>query len=269
MGRRIVFVILDGLRYDAARSCLGFMEALVAAGEAQVYRVVSELPSISRPLYATLLTGKAPVEHGIASNADVRRLEVSSVFSLARRAGLTTAAAAYWWFSELYNEAPFHPSHRLTERPDRNIQQGLFYWSDEYPGDHTFADADALIGRAGPDFVLVHPSNVDDAGHKHGGDSVGYRNAVRASSAHLSLFVPRWRALGYTVLVTSDHGMHADGQHGGPTEAETHVPFYTVGPDAFTLDPEVAIRQLQVAGILCSLLGIGEHGLATPQGLLR
>jgi predicted AlkP superfamily pyrophosphatase or phosphodiesterase len=269
MARRVVFIVLDGLRYDAARACLGYMEALVAAGEAQVYRVVSELPSISRPLYATLLTGKPPASHGIASNADVRRLALPNVFSVARRAGLSSAAAAYWWFSELYNDAPFHPSHRLTERADRDIQHGLFYWSDEYPGDHTFADADALIGRADPHFVLVHPSNIDDAGHKHGGDSIGYRNAVRASSGHLALFLPRWRALGYAIVVTSDHGMHADGQHGGPTDAETQVPLYTVGPDAFTLDPEVHIQQLQIAGTLCSLLGIADHGMPVADGLLR
>src|SRR3712207_2853776 len=103
MARRVVFIVLDGLRYDAARSCLGYMEGLVAAGEAQVYRVVSELPSISRPLYATLMTGKPPVEHGIVGNGEARRLACPNVFSLARRAGLTTAAAAYWWWSELYN----------------------------------------------------------------------------------------------------------------------------------------------------------------------
>ncbi|HEX2553933.1 MAG TPA: alkaline phosphatase family protein [Microvirga sp.] len=269
MGHPTVFVILDGLRYDAARSSLGYMEALVAAGQAQVYRVVSELPSLSRPLYATLMTGRRPVDHGIVGNAIVRRLEIPSVFSLARAAGLTTAAAAYHWFSELYNEAPFEPHHRLTDRPDRTIQHGSFYWSDDYPGDHTFADAHSLIERARPDFVVVHPMNVDDAGHKHGGDSVGYRNAVRASSAQLSFFVPLWRAKGYTVIVTSDHGMNADGNHGGPGEAETHVPFYTVDPARFTLDPAVDVRQLDIAGTLCASLGIAEHGLAATKGLLK
>jgi predicted AlkP superfamily pyrophosphatase or phosphodiesterase len=269
MGHPTVFVILDGLRYDAARSALGYMEALVAAGEAQVYQVVSELPSLSRPLYATLMTGRRPVEHGIVGNAIVRRLDIPSVFSIARAAGLTTAAAAYHWFSELYNEAPFEPRHRLTEGADRNIQHGVFYWSDEYPGDHTFADAHCLIERASPDFVVVHPMNIDDAGHKHGGDGVGYRNAVRASSAHLSLYVPLWRARGYTVIVTSDHGMNADGNHGGPGETETHVPFYTIGSDRFTFDPEIEVRQLDIAGTLSASLGIAHHGLTFVQGLLK
>jgi predicted AlkP superfamily pyrophosphatase or phosphodiesterase len=267
--RPTIFVILDGLRYDAARSCLGYMEALVAGGEAQAYEVVSQIPSLSRPLYGTLMTGKPPVEHGIVSNAHARRLEIPSVFSLARGAGLVTAAAAYHWFSELYNEAPFQHAHRLTRREDANIQHGVFYWSDDYPGDHTFADAHALIEQASPHFVVVHPMNIDDAGHKHGGDSVGYRQAVRASNAHLSLFVPLWRARGYTVIVTSDHGMNADGNHGGPGVSETHVPLYTIGADAFTLDPEVRVQQIELAGTLCELLGIRDHGLPVARGLLR
>jgi predicted AlkP superfamily pyrophosphatase or phosphodiesterase len=269
MTKPTIFIVLDGLRYDAARTCLGYMEALVAGGEAQVYEVVSQIPSLSRPLYATLLTGRPPVEHGIVSNANARKLEIRSVFSLAREAGLVTAAAAYHWFSELYNEAPFQVGHRLTQRQDANIQHGVFYWSDDYPGDHTFADANALIERASPHFVVVHPMNIDDAGHKHGGDSIGYRQAVRASSAQLAQFVPLWRARGYTVIVTSDHGMNSDGNHGGPGESETHVPFYTVGADAFTFDPDIRVQQLQLAGTLCELLAIRGHNLPIATGLLR
>lgn len=269
MTKPTIFIILDGLRYDAARSCLGYMEALVAGGEAQIYEVVSQIPSLSRPLYGTLMTGKPPVEHGIVSNAQARKLEIPSVFSLARAAGLVTAAAAYYWFSELYNQAPWQIEHRLTERQDANIQHGMFYWSDDYPGDHTFADAHVLIERAKPHFVVVHPMNIDDAGHKHGGDSIGYRQAVRASSAQLSIFLPLWRARGYTVIVTSDHGMNADGNHGGPGVSETHVPLYTVGPDVFTLDPGVNVSQLALAGTLCELLAIREHNLPVATGLLR
>jgi predicted AlkP superfamily pyrophosphatase or phosphodiesterase len=269
MSKPTIFVILDGLRYDTARACLGYMEALVAGGEAQVYKVVSELPSLSRPLYATLMTGLPPVRHGIVSNANARKLEIPSVFSLARGAGLVTAAAAYHWFSELYNEAPFLPRHRLTQCQDANIQHGAFYWSDEYPGDHTFADAHALIERASPHFLVVHPMNIDDAGHKHGGGSNGYRQAVRASSAQLALFVPLWRQRGYTVIVTSDHGMNEDGNHGGPAESETHVPLYTIGQDSFTLNPDVNVQQLELAGTLCTLLGIEGHNLPVANGLLR
>ena len=38
----------------------------------------------------------------------VRLSNQTSLFHLAKSSGKTTAAAAYYWVSELYNHAPFH-----------------------------------------------------------------------------------------------------------------------------------------------------------------
>ena len=266
---RIVFVLLDGLRYTTARDCLGYMEALVAAGEAQAYAIKSELPSLSRPLYETLMSGQPPVLHGVTSNSVVRRSTVDNLFSLASAAGLSTAAAAYHWFFELYNQAPFSPQFRYVENFPGDIHHGAFYWEDHYPDSHLFADADGLMKRHQPDFLLLHPMNIDDAGHKFGGASREYRNATRVASDLLALYLPSWRAAGYTVLVTSDHGMSDDGNHGGPHDSEARVPFYTVGADVFTLTPDVTLAQPQVAGLLCELLGLSAPSLPSAAGMLK
>lgn len=268
MTRRTIFILLDGLRYSTSRECLGYMEALVSAGEAQVYRVDSELPSISRPLYETLMTGLPPVVHGVTSNAVVRRSNFDNVFSLARKAGLVTAAAAYHWYFELYNQAPFTPEFRHISNSDGGIQHGAFYWQDHYPDDHLFADADDLLRRHQPDFLLLHPMNIDDLGHKHGAASRPYRDATRMAADLLARYLPQWRAAGYTVIVTSDHGMSDDGNHGGTHEDEATVPFYTVGTDAFTLNAAARPRQTEIAGLLCELLGIQGHGLSIPSLLM-
>lgn len=264
----VVLIVLDGLRYATARACLGYPEALVEAGKAQVYRLRSALPSLSRPLYETLMTGLVPVEHGVTSNAVVRRSQFPNVFSLARRAGLVTAAAAYHWFFELYNHAPFEPRFRHIENADGGIVHGTFYWRDDYPDDHLFADAEDLVARHTPHFLLLHPMNIDDAGHKHGGGSVAYRNAARNAGDLLARYVPQWLARGYAVIVTSDHGMGDDGNHGGPEGDETEVPFYVIG-DVFSLDPAATIRQTDIAGLIAALLAIPGHGLPTPTGVFR
>ncbi|YBV94463.1 alkaline phosphatase family protein (plasmid) [Phyllobacteriaceae bacterium JZ32] len=266
---RTIFILLDGLRYTTARECLGYMEGLVSAAEAQVYEVRSELPSISRPLYETLMSGLPPVAHGITSNAIVRRSRVDNVFSLATKAGLVTAAAAYHWYFELYNQAPFAPKFRHVEDFPGDIRHGAFYWDDRYPDSHLFADADVLLRRHSPDFLLLHSMNIDDEGHKHGGASREYRNAARNAGDLIARYLPCWREAGYTVLVTSDHGMSDDGNHGGPHETEARVPLYTVGANIFTLDAGAQPKQTEIAGLLCSMLGIDGHGLAMPQGLLR
>lgn len=259
---RTIFILLDGMRYSTARECLGYMEALIANAEAQVYKVSSELPSISRPLYETLMSGLPPVAHGIVSNNIVRRSQVTNVFSLATASGLITSAAAYHWFFELYNQAPFTPEFRHVENFSGDICNGAFYWEDHYPDSHLFADADVLLTRHAPDFLLLHSMNIDNAGHQYGGSSREYRNAVRRVSDLLALYLPHWRAAGYTILITSDHGMSDDGNHGGPHEIETSVPLYTVGADVFSLEPNLSLAQTQIAGVICTLLGLGS--LAQP-----
>ena len=62
-----------------------------------------ELPSMSRPMYETSLTGLPSSVHGITHNQVVRPSAFPNVFSLCRQQGLVTAAAAYQWMSELYS----------------------------------------------------------------------------------------------------------------------------------------------------------------------
>ena len=63
--------------------------------------------------------------------------------------------------------------------------------------------------------------------------------------------------------------MYADGNHGGPSEAETHVPLYVLGSRDFTLAPDLAVRQVELAGTLCALLGLGDHDLPVAEGVLK
>ena len=49
-----------------------FMQHLVERNMAARYELHSEVPSLSRPLYETILTGTPPIIHGVTSNATVR-----------------------------------------------------------------------------------------------------------------------------------------------------------------------------------------------------
>ncbi|THV22335.1 alkaline phosphatase family protein [Peteryoungia ipomoeae] len=256
---KVILIVLDGLRYDAARTCLGYLEGLVAAGRADVRKLTCELPAMSRPLYETLLTGRVPVDHGVVSNGVVRRSLGDNVFSRVRAAGKVTAAAAYSWVSELYVSFPFDRHRdRILVNGEGDITHGIFYWDDHYPDSHLFADAEWLIRAQRPDFLLLHPMNVDDAGHKHGGDSVGYRNAARVQGDLLARHVPGWIEEGYTIIVTADHGMGNDGNHAGPTADETEVPFYTLG---FRFGSEKPFRQTEIAGLVCRLMDVDPGAL--------
>ncbi|MHC5306496.1 alkaline phosphatase family protein [Bartonella sp. LJL80] len=261
---KVILIVLDGLRYDTARECLGYPEAMVRQERGHVFKLQSELPAISRPLYETILTGRTPVDHGVVSNTINRRSNGESVFSLARQAGLVTAAAAYHWVSELYVSSPFNPQKdRLLINGNSAIQHGMFYWEDTYPDSHLFADAQTLLDRFSPHFLLLHPMNIDDSGHKNGGNSPSYRNKARNAADLLAQYMPQWLEDGYKIIVTADHGMGDDGNHAGPLPSESEVPFYTFG---FKLSDPSLFSQTQIADLCCQLLGIESTHMAPFEG---
>ncbi len=255
---KIVFVLSDGLRYDTAVESMGFLGHLVEAKRASLYKVIGQLPSISRPMYETTHTGLAASEHGIVSNAIVRRSNKPNVFEAAIQAGKTTAAAAYWWFSELYNRCPFDKiMDREVDDASLLIQHGRFYTQDEYPDIDLFATAGMLVRRFQPDYLLLHPMGMDNAGEVYGANSAQYRTHALRQDLWLAPYITEWLELDYTVLLSGDHGMNADGHHGGTTPDVREVPLFLVRPHTPGKgDTGRVISQLQIAPTLCSLLGV-------------
>lgn len=266
MSNKVILVVLDGLNYQVAHDCMGYLNALQEQGRASLYLVQCELPSLSRPLYECLLTGVRPIESGIVSNQTVRLSNQDSIFSLATAQAKVTAAAAYHWISELYNRAPFEPVlDRFTNDKTLNIQHGCFYQWDHYPDEALLLDAEHLRLTHRPDFLLIHPMNIDDMGHQYGLDSSQYRNSARRIDSLLSHYLDAWLTDGYQVMVTSDHGMNNDLSHGGRLAVEREVPLFVIG-DKFS-HQACQVEQTQICGAICQLLQL-EHAKAYPKDLL-
>ena len=226
MKPRLAVILVDGLRADTARRCMGYLLALEEAGRARWTTLQCELPSLSRPLYATVISGRRPVDHGILGNDHVGVRLDDTLFDDVAAQGGTSAVAAYDWFYELLAGERFAPArHRTAACASRGVVAGSWYFEDEYPDSHLLADAEDLRLRHAPDLLFVHPMGLDNAGHVHGGASSAYDFAARKLDMALALLLPQWRADGYDVVVTSDHGMGADRMHGGGAPEERAVPF--------------------------------------------
>ncbi len=222
---RLVIVIADGLRADVAATAMGYVSALVEAGRARATQYACALPGMSRPLYASLLTGRLPVDHGIVTNEDGRACGATLLHD-AHAEGLRSVVVAYHWFYELLTGERFNPlAHRHAVPAGLGIADAAWYFEDGYPDSHTFADAESLRQRHQPELLLVHPMGPDDRGHRHGGESDEYRMCARRLDGLLAHAVPLWHAQGYDVLLTSDHGMGRDRMHGGDVPSERRVPF--------------------------------------------
>lgn len=254
----LIVVLVDGLSARVARRCAGALGAFAEAGAASYGEIRCELPSLSRPLYECLLTGRRPLDSGRMTNEDRRPSPFPSLFSLAREGGIDTAAAAYHWISELYVKSPFDSSEdRIRLDSDSPIRRGIFYFEDDYPDSHVLADGEFLRRRFSPGLLLIHTMNVDLAGHRHGPDSLAYRDAIRRIDGLLSLHVPLWLDSGANILITSDHGMGPDGRHGGGTAEERRVPLWLLGPGfARSLPGDLPLLQTTLCGTCCRLLGV-------------
>jgi len=255
---KVILIMSDALRYDTAVANMGFLGHLVENKLASLYKIIGELPSMSRPMYETIHTGVPVIEHGVVSNAIVRLSNKPSIFGLAHSAGLTTAAAAYCWVSELYNRAPYDPvEDREVDDPSLPIQHGRFYSRDEYPDEELIYDAAMLVRRFNPDYLLLHPMGMDYFGETFGSESREYLiNAVR-QDVWLAPFLTEWMEKGYTVMITGDHGINAHRFHGGPTPDMRNVPLFLIRPGIQGAgDTGETISHLQIAPTVVTLLGL-------------
>lgn len=259
MGNKVIMILVDALNYKIGSSAMGIMKHLTDSNLAIGYRIKTELPTLSRPLYETILTGTPCSVNGIFNNQIVRRSHEKSVFDLARENSLTTAAAAYHWVSELYNKAPFNPlEDRDQEDENANIQYGRFYFDDAYPDSHLFLDGEQLRKKHDPDFLFIHPMGVDYVGHAHGCDSREYRGKIIEIDNILGSLVPLWIELGYYVIITADHGMDSLGLHNGIEEDERTVPLWIVKKNINKELFKNEYSQLEIAPLICKLLEINK-----------
>ena len=255
---KAILVLSDALRYDVAKDNMGFLGHLVESKLASLYKIVGELPSMSRPMYETIHTGLPSSEHGIVANSIVRLSNQPNIFQSIKNAGKITAAAAYYWYSELYNRAPYDRiDDKETDNESLNIQHGRFYTEDEYPDVELFSSAASLVRRFSPDYLLLHPMGMDYHGETYGSDSKEYRNHAVYQDSRIAPLIMEWKERGYTIFVTGDHGINKDGAHGGTTPEQRTVPFFVIQPNGRGRgETSETISHLQIAPTILKLLNV-------------
>lgn len=259
---KVILILSDALRYDVAKDNMGFLGHLVESKLASLYKIKGELPSMSRPMYETVHTGVPSSTHGIVANSIVRRSTMPNIFQAVKDAGKVTAAAAYYWVSELYNRAPYNRiDDKETDDVSLDIQHGRFYTEDEYPDVELFASAAALVRKFSPDYLLLHPMGMDYHGETYGSDTKEYRNHAIRQDMWLAPLIQEWMNLDYTILVTGDHGINKDGAHGGTTPEQRDVPLFMILPRVEGRgETGEVVSQLSIAPTILATLGVPIPG---------
>lgn len=264
MDRKLLLIILDGVPLRNWRRLFGNLEGWVDSGDAQSWTIRSVLPSISASCYASIHTGVSPQEHGCTGNGNVFRLSQPDVFGQVRKVGGVTGAVAHSFWSEFFNRAPFDRVRDIEydEPGSDSINHGRFHTMTGYglinqmtPSDvDLFATLSNLCARFSLNYGMLHTCTLDSMGHRFFHDCQEMDHACVVMDEMLAPFITRWRAMGYEVIVTADHGQDARGHHGGRDPLQQEAALYYFGPGQGPVGDTV-LDQLQLAPTILSRLG--------------
>lgn len=260
LARRVVVVVVDGLRVDVSRQ-MPFLESLRARGAWTT--LTTGQPSYSKPGYAVLSTGTWQEYHGVTMNSHPGQVGVDTIFTVAREAGLKTALFGYTYWGEI------------------NPRVGLAFVG-EYPDHEIYARARASLEAQEADLTYVHLSGADEAAHKAGGAlAQEYLEAARQIDGMVAGLASCLDPAKDVLLVTADHG-HLDRNnrggsgHGGWEPVVTTVPLVMMGAGVRAGEMPPA-RQVDVVPTVAALLGLPAPaqslgrvlwaGLDVPEGV--
>ncbi|OIQ25649.1 MAG: nucleotide pyrophosphatase [Alphaproteobacteria bacterium MedPE-SWcel] len=262
--RKLLLILLDGVPWRNFRRLFGNLEGWVQSGEAQVWKHRAVLPSISASCYASIHTGVSPQVHGCTGNGNVFRLKEEDIFSQVRKAGGATGAVAHSFWSEFFNRSPFDFVRDVEyDEPDSDtITHGRFHSMTGYGHDNQMTPSDLdlfatltnLCRRFDLDYGMLHTCTLDSMGHRFFHESTEMDRACFMMDEMLAPFIPRWRSMGYEVIVTADHGQDERGHHGGRSALQQETALYYFG-EAQGPAAEDVIDQLQLAPTILDRLG--------------
>ncbi|UYV37788.1 alkaline phosphatase family protein [Rhodobacteraceae bacterium D3-12] len=264
MDKKLLLIILDGVPLRNFTRLFGNLEGWVESGEAQRFVHRAVLPSISASCYASIHTGVPPQVHGCTGNGNVFRLSQPDVFSQVRKAGGVTGAVAHSFWSQFFNRHPFDFVRDVDydEIDSDTINHGRFHTMTGYGGDNQMTPSDVdLFGtltnlclKKGLNYGMLHTCTLDSMGHRFFHESQQMDHACFVMDEMLAPFIPQWRAAGYEVIVTADHGQDERGHHGGRGDLQQLTALYYFGPGQGPAR-DTEISQLQLAPTILSRLG--------------
>lgn len=253
--RRVVLVVLDGLRPDAIpRFGLERIAALARAGASTMLgRTVS--PSVTACAMASLLTGAAPERHGLQSD----RFHVPR--SRGRLDPLPRVLARHAMPSSAFVAATPFLLAGVAHRIAAHIGMGQARFRGRHC-DEILAAARSTLREQRRGLIFLHWPDGDRAGHAHGWMSAPYEAAARRMDSAMGTLT---REVGLddpaTLLIAmADHGgggAHAD-RHDSEHPLDRTIPIILAGGAVRPGDIGPGASLLDVPATILWALGIPQ-----------
>jgi hypothetical protein len=210
LNSRVVLIVIDGLTYPMSEDMPTLLN--LRANGAGFRATVSE-PTLSLPSWTTILTGTTPEVHGVTTNWTAGPAQVTTLTSLARDRGLTTALVGGAKWRELCGNTVTEGYHDLPAGDDDVTRRAL-----------------QLVTRAAPpNLTILHYSRLDDVGHARGTASLEYLESALAIDRDIDSIYHAAAGKDCTFVIVSDHGHVRRGGHGGVEPEVSEVPLVLRG----------------------------------------
>lgn len=245
----IVLVVLDGAARDFLYS-EAFSPRIVGRWRKGGLRYTAARcvkPTVSAPNYFSILTGAPPFLHGVTNNE--RRFrdcqKIVPLFPALSEAGLTSCVIGFHWYKDmLEGHSRYVPAECCEKADSREVASALL---------------DLIAQDRLPFFTLAHFLAPDSAAH-----AGGYTGGPGYSSAIGEIDVIMDEILGELqkhypqalLILTADHGMSADGTHGGADRDSLEIPLYLFGPGMAPAVSRRRVHNIAVAPSICAVAGI-------------
>jgi len=259
---RVLVIGIDGVRPDVlAEVSTPNLDALAADGTF-TDRARTTFPSVSGPGWSSLLTGVWPEKHGVTDNSfEGKRYDLYPDF-LTRvesvRPELGTFAVADWLpLVEAEDGLPTIGNGVDAKHVIDGYETG---WA---AGDSLgVTSAVERLTGADPSALFVYLGNPDEVSHETGAIGEEYRGAIALADSHVGRLVaavrqrPTYSREDWLILVSTDHGRLADGDHGGDSDEERTIFFIASGPSTLKGAPDRQVGIVDVAATALAHLGI-------------
>jgi len=245
---RILLAILDG----TSRDCL-YSEAVAPrlharwrAGGLRYAHVRSAAPTVTSPNMASLLTGATSYLHGVTANSPRLRARIKgqTVHECLKRRGLSSRVAGFEWYKEMLGNSVHLSTAECCGKDDSRELAGIAL--------------EMIRERRLPYLTQLHFLAPDNAAHEtNSNSSPRYLKAIGEIDALLDEVIAALEAAypGSLAVVTADHGMSADGTHGGSDIETLRVPLLFLAGDIPSSEIGREITSLSIAPTIAALAG--------------
>lgn len=214
----VILVSLDGFRYDYLEKYKPTNLNYLARSGVRAKWMIPSFPSKTFPNHYTIATGLYPQHHGIVEN-NIYDNRFDKVFTLSDREEIEKGR---WWLGEPIwvtaqkqgqkTGSMFYPG---TEAEIAGVRPN--YWQpydEKIPNDErvdTILHWLDLPVVERPTFLALYFSDVDDAGHAYGPDSLETKTAVLTVDGGIARLIAGLKSrkifASVSLIIVSDHGM--------------------------------------------------------------